>query len=463
MEGLKAILKKEILYVTTALLTPVCIMAWLVLGGSVYFSALLIFSGLLLGYAFAKKEISSSTVLGIMLASALLFPAFKIVEGLPSVRPEEAYVFIIAPVIVQRAVKKATAVDLALLLMALSIAISTFYGHFFLSSHLIPRDFLELVEIFKYWLLFRLALEVHPNEKVLQRLLACLVCSGLAVVTFSLFQFYNLLDVNSYLTPLYASPWHLKGVTSRVVGTESNPNTFGLMSSVLISVVLAWLIFGAHDSCEKIKYAVSEVSFLTALFMTQSRTAFVTLVVSTAFLLSVYLFQFRARDAIRGIIVLAITLVLVSGMAYSLAPSSFPNRMQRILTPSQDPAMQNRFGDWARTIKWIRASPILGWGPGKQYLPRIVDNEYLFILSRYGVVGLIIYLTMYVTLFLSGQKLAKSSVKTIQALARGWQATVLIFMISGLTMDVMHHLQSSSLFWLLAGFSLTPLESYWPI
>lgn len=126
--------------------------------------------------------------------------------------------------------------------------------------------------------------------------------------------------------------------------------------------------------------------------------------------------------------------------------------------------MHVRFRAWTLAIEWIQASPILGWGPGKQYLPLTVDNEYLFVLSRYGIVGLIIYLTMYATLFLLGQKLARNSEnEATQALARGWQATVLIFMVCSLTMEAMHHLQSSSLFWLLAGFSLTSLDSYRPI
>lgn len=251
---------------------------------------------------------------------------------------------------------------------------------------------------------------------------------------------------------------------NRVVGTESNPNTFGLMTSVLTSVALTWLMFGARGRYEKVKYTMLGACFLTVLFMSQSRTAFVAWIVSTAFLLFVYLFQLGTRWDTQKIIVQLIVIVLILGIAYTLALSSFSHRMQRILAPTQDLAMHDRFGDWARAIKWIQASPILGWGPGKQYLPAIVDNEYLFVLSRYGVVGLIIHLTMYAILFLSGQRLARSSSNgATQALARGWQATVLIFMVSSLTMDVMHHLQSSSLFWLLAGFSLTSLESYRPI
>lgn len=169
-------------------------MVWLVLGGSTHVSALLAFSGLLLGYAFAKRELGPQTVFGIMLASALLFPAFRLIEGFPAVRPEEAYIFIIAPVLMRRMVKKVMAVDLALLLMALSIAVSMFYGHFFLGGVLTAKNFFEFVEIVKYWLFFRLGLEIQPEEKVLRKSLTWFVCSGLVVAMVSIFQFYNLLN-----------------------------------------------------------------------------------------------------------------------------------------------------------------------------------------------------------------------------------------------------------------------------
>jgi hypothetical protein len=50
-----------------------------------------------------------------------------------------------------------------------------------------------------------------------------------------------------------------------------------------------------------------------------------------------------------------------------------------------------RLVHWERTMEWYYARPLLGSGPLREELPSFADNYYIYLLSRYGFVGMTMY------------------------------------------------------------------------
>jgi hypothetical protein len=50
-----------------------------------------------------------------------------------------------------------------------------------------------------------------------------------------------------------------------------------------------------------------------------------------------------------------------------------------------------RLAIWDRSMDWYHASPLLGSGPLRDVIPSFADNYYIYLLSRYGAVGLALY------------------------------------------------------------------------
>ncbi|MGD9633931.1 MAG: hypothetical protein AB7G28_10025 [Pirellulales bacterium] len=55
-------------------------------------------------------------------------------------------------------------------------------------------------------------------------------------------------------------------------------------------------------------------------------------------------------------------------------------------------SFNSRLVHWERTMDWYFSSPLFGCGPLREELPSFADNYYVYLLSRYGQVGLGLYI-----------------------------------------------------------------------
>ena len=106
----------------------------------------------------------------------------------------------------------------------------------------------------------------------------------------------------------------------------------------------------------------------------------------------------------------------------------------------------------------LRASPILGAGPGKERVVATVDNEYLVIATRYGALGLVLYLALWAVVFVrswrgriagAGDEGAASAAPCLTV-----AATVAALLVFNLVAGVFLHRQLMWVFWPLAGVAL---------
>lgn len=97
----------------------------------------------------------------------------------------------------------------------------------------------------------------------------------------------------------------------------------------------------------------------------------------------------------------------------------------------------------------FRRSPLFGAGPGKAAGDAVVDNEYLLVAARYGVMGLIAYLALWGCVLVTALRRSRA-----YPLALGIAAVVAGFLIFNLVAGSLYHLQLMGVFWPLAGAML---------
>jgi O-antigen ligase len=99
----------------------------------------------------------------------------------------------------------------------------------------------------------------------------------------------------------------------------------------------------------------------------------------------------------------------------------------------------------------FRRSPLLGSGPGKAAGGATVDNEYLLVLGRYGLLGLAAYLALWVVLLRAALRAARTGVPLAAAVAGGVVGLLLFNLVAG----SLYQLQLMGLFWPLVGLALS--------
>ncbi|MGH2602934.1 MAG: hypothetical protein ACRDJ9_26550, partial [Dehalococcoidia bacterium] len=103
----------------------------------------------------------------------------------------------------------------------------------------------------------------------------------------------------------------------------------------------------------------------------------------------------------------------------------------------------------------LRESPVVGGGPGKAAETGAVDNEYLTIAARYGLLGLAIYLALWAATALAAWRgFRRASGGATGALCLTVTAGVAAFLVFNLVAGSFLHLQLMGLFWPLAGVAV---------
>jgi O-antigen ligase len=146
---------------------------------------------------------------------------------------------------------------------------------------------------------------------------------------------------------------------------------------------------------------------------------------------------------------------MVALAVHFLMPEQFFVRFGSLLGLAADTSLQARLEQWEPVYPLVRESPLFGWGPAKASMTTLVENEYLFMLRRYGVVGLGLFLILLARLWHTGRRLAAHHRNTAEgAVGTALEGSVLGFFIYMTTLFLFHELQVSGLLWSLGGLAV---------
>lgn len=223
---------------------------------------------------------------------------------------------------------------------------------------------------------------------------------GLAVsfliATISIFQYFNILKVNSVLLPSSGVAEWLRDEVSwkRTVGTIGNPNYWGFVISVCLAM-LTHLVFWRG----RILLLPLFLGLLVSLILTGSRSALICWVSGT--IIGGILVASFARELPRTGMSLTATLLLTIG-ASGLGISDYYENKGRFSVSNVDTLM-GRVAVWQMSLQESSEdlrTLLIGQGPRKGVdTLHWGDNSYVKIFRDYGLVSLGLYLTLLAVMF----------------------------------------------------------------
>jgi len=318
------------------------------------------------------------------------------------------------------------------------------------------RDLTELARPLLYMLVFLLAANTKPSALDMDRVYKVLLVGFLASALFGFAQYFDLAGINRVISPYYA-PSQMYGLLrhQRITGTTSNPNEFGALMVLASALALGWGLFSCSVSRKAASVALLAV-FTLAMALTLSRTALV--VWGVAIGLVLLAFYPRVRGSVHTIpaIILAGAAVAV---VMALLPAGAFDRAAGIANLAMDNSWQARLVKWREALLAWQRFPLLGWGPAESTMLSTVDNEWILLLRRYGVVGIASFVCLSCSLYAGVASVARQREgNATMALSVVLQAALVGYAVYMVPAGVYHSLQLMTILLLIVGLASSQLR-----
>ncbi len=340
-------------------------------------------------------------------------------------------------------------------LFGMSIFISIVYAALAKSYYPINRDFFEFAKLLKYFLIFQFVVSLNISPKELRKyyfiLLGVFFCS--ALVGFA--QYWNLLNINSIVTPYYVPTEKIEIYLQnrRIAGTVGNPNEFGalmVLANCLVLTGILWL----KGKRTKLVLGGLFGTFSYVIILSCSRAALISFFVASVFILFFkYPLSTHRRAIWKLFLVIPLLLILIF-ILVQLAPPLFFFRINTLFDLSTNTSWQGKLVTWNDTLQIWRRSPVFGWGPAKATMTTSIDNEWLLVLRRYGIVGLAIFVSLLGSFYFSLSRIfGKAQTNIVRVFSTGLQAGLVAYVVSMIVAALYHSIQSMSILMVLLGLA----------
>jgi len=270
------------------------------------------------------------------------------------------------------------------------VLLAVLVGIVFLDYAPSARDTSELLRVIAYGTLFWLGVRFGRRGAKSSAIIVCLLGAATIALSVGFLQYGNVLGINNWLTPLYTAT-QLRGlvVHQRILGTFSNPNEFGMFLVLPAAVSLGITLLSSRRR-HRILSWILLATFAVGIVLTGSRTALASLLIVV---FAIFLFAaprlIGAATALKMFFRMLAVGALAALVVTVFEPSQAVRRIAEISDIRQASSWQARVEDWADDYQLWLASPVTGWGPGEADMESTVDNEWLLIMRRYGILGLV--------------------------------------------------------------------------
>lgn len=420
-------------------------------------------------YIFFKQGmLSFQRIVTSLFVVSILFPSVQFPLGIPALRFEVIIVLMAWMLLILKNLTKGQVIKFSknpmykwFFLFGLAILLSMAYGAIAKECPVIARDFWEFGKLLEYFLIFALVanLDISPNEIRHYYKIALMVFLCSAFVGFA--QYLNLGNINKVISPYYA-PTQIQGLLlqGRVTGTTGNPNLFGAMMVLASSLAFSGLLFFKKKTMRLFSWICFAV-FVLSIVLTLSRSAIIALIIAICFLtLFKYPLIFGAKREIKKSLVVIPIIMVTILIIIKIAPEKFFFRISQLGNIWNASSWQARIVNWKVNYALWELSPLFGWGPGKMTMTATVDNEWLLLLRRYGLIGVIIFILWFANFYFGLSKICRSSLSAeVRALAVALQATLLAYAVYMIPAGVYHSLQLMPILLIFLGLAYSQIQA----
>lgn len=354
------------------------------------------------------RKIKLNLLLPVIYAAIMLSPHFKLTAALPSFRFEDFIIlgFFILKLVsgIKRTGLKSrnNQINKIFLLLVFSITISILVTELIHGIPIIMRDFFVIPQLIKYWLIFILVKSINFDSRVSKQLAYGIMITGAAMAAISFCQYFNLLGVNNWLTPIYEDEeWKLTALTQghawrRVVGTSVNSNYYGYLLVCTIACISSFLVHRKEKVLNGGFWLILCFIVISSVF-TLSRTT-IAILVLTFCLLIYFIFKYQKSKKTNTLKIL-IAIVIASFLFLSFfRTEGFDRRMSLNNLKSHgslDARIRDLMNPFSKSLDSV-ALIMLGQGPSKSVLRTDSHNGYGWFYQRFGIVGLSLYISLII-------------------------------------------------------------------
>ncbi|MFZ3130804.1 MAG: O-antigen ligase family protein [Desulfosporosinus sp.] len=409
---------------------------------------------------------------------AIIGPAITLTKGLPSIRPEEILLFGVFGInfviciwrrlkdkdyfIIEREEWNPLLRDIhrGFLLLVLVVIVSDIWGVLALGVRLSFRDLMEFVTFFKYYLILTLVGNIEWDKRVFRMVLYGLSAGVLLDLLFTYLQSYNFADINNRFVPLIApevSVSNLLGYPVRTIGTLSNPNFNAMLLVMGLVLIVCSFYFQRLPRLTQGALIILFALMMKGMMMNISRMA----ILATALAFSYVSIRFWLNIGWKKELFIKIGIIFAcTVLIWYTAPRSFTARMHEATNFNTSTSIMGHFNRWSLAIDNIKVSPVLGWGSAKGEMSTLVDNEYLLVMRRYGIPGIILYSGLFFTAFKRAHDLSRQG--TINYFGVALEGITLGILLLNLNAGIFYQLQLMSVYCILTGlvYALCWKEGY---
>lgn len=307
----------------------------------------------------------------------------------------------------------------------------------------VARDTLELVRVAKYALVMILAGYDSATARACRKwfIVLILVVTAIAFVQVVappdwVFRTMSAFDPSS--AKFYA-PQNIAAGLRRVTGSFGNPNNFGVFLSASAGLLIG-LLASSSKRGEAWFLSFALLAVCIAVVATQSFTGLVALglVLMVGCLATLFRRRYRRRALIL-LMAVAVAMGTFAGILGIFGSGGFVIGKRLTNASYALDTMSGRFMVWTRVAMDMSDDPfmlVFGMGPQKESEGLVVggdiDNEYVMILKRYGLVGFLCF-GLFVALTVAALRM---SMPFETASAQGWRFGALLMLLVILVSDM---------------------------
>jgi O-antigen ligase len=328
-------------------------------------------------------------------------------------------------------------IEQLLLLIGFNLTISTLYGYLFLDIIVSVRDFYPIYNTILLLIYFRCGTFFNYRN-----------ISGPIVRTTLFFSIvlYNIISIMmifpwglrilmSYFVPAHVYEkhisffnTHLYAGSQRIVGVLGNSNSSAIMTVILLILVIGWILFMPIQSFfNKLLMYVLLFSTLLTLGLSFSRTAIISFFIGIIYLLfSSSILKKRTIKLISIFMLVGFSSIIIMNNTNKFFIIPYDHLRGMIPKVSGIDAnissLETRFNAWMKGLKKYSLSPVFGTGTANAtniqsdklrlegikhfYSPH---NEYINILITSGILGLFLYLLLFISVYNKADSISKKN------------------------------------------------------
>jgi O-antigen ligase len=192
------------------------------------------------------------------------------------------------------------------------------------------------------------------------------------------------------------------GALRRFAALQTDPNSLAM--TLALAMPMAWYLSATSRSV-LLRWVcrLYMIVGLVAVALTASRGGMV------ATIMALTIVPLTMTKLSPGRLVTALVVLVLSGaLAVAYVPEKIVQRLATTGTEVEDLSLGGRFGIWKAGMKAFTARPVTGYGPGQWRAgvapwlgpnAQVAHNSFLSVLVETGLVGLTLYLAMFVAVF----------------------------------------------------------------